>query len=340
MMNDDGIDRPARLSRDLYLYVWQTSRSRQIAICLLTFLLAPSIALPLELQRRIVDNALPQKNVGLLMMLGGAYFGVICLQGGIKYIINMLKGAVAETIARDIRLKVVSKARKSGQQGDRSGAALNSGEAVSMLAAEAEDVSGFGGEALGLPLLASATIVYVAGYLFWVQPAIAILAIVIYLPQAVIVPVTQLTINRLARLRIKSVRSLGQIAVRDADSGRDDPPGVTGSILIDRIYRLRIMIYLRKYSLAAIGNFMDSLGSIIVLTFGGYLVIQGKTEVGTLVVFISGLAKIADPWDQLISFYRSVSNTAVAYRMIHNKLETGPPAPEPETNDATGRSLG
>ena len=67
------------------------------------------------------------------------------------------------------------------------------------------------------------------------------------------------------------------------------------------------------------------MGSIIVLTVGGYLVIQGKTEVGTLVVFISGLAKIADPWDQLINFYRSVSNTAVGYQMIRNKLEVGPP---------------
>jgi hypothetical protein len=36
---------------------------------------------------------------------------------------------------------------------------------------------------------------------------------------------------------------------------------------------------------------------------------------------MSGLAKIADPWDQLINFYRSVSNTAVAYEMIHRKLE-------------------
>jgi hypothetical protein len=48
---------------------------------------------------------------------------------------------------------------------------------------------------------------------------------------------------------------------------------------------------------------------------------QGKTQIGTLVVFITGLAKIADPWDQLINFYRSVSNTAVMYDMINTRLK-------------------
>jgi ABC-type bacteriocin/lantibiotic exporter with double-glycine peptidase domain len=62
------------------------------------------------------------------------------------------------------------------------------------------------------------------------------------------------------------------------------------------------------------------MGSIIVLMVGGYLVIQGQTEVSTLVVFISGLAKIADPWDQLINVYRSVSNTAVMYDIIRRRL--------------------
>jgi hypothetical protein len=38
-------------------------------------------------------------------------------------------------------------------------------------------------------------------------------------------------------------------------------------------------------------------------------------------VFISGLNKIADPWDQLVNFYRSISNTAVAYDMIRTQVD-------------------
>jgi ABC-type bacteriocin/lantibiotic exporter with double-glycine peptidase domain len=58
------------------------------------------------------------------------------------------------------------------------------------------------------------------------------------------------------------------------------------------MYKVRIWIYLRKYALAALGNFLDSLGPIIVLTVGGYLVMQGKTLIGTLVVFNLVLARL------------------------------------------------
>jgi ABC-type multidrug transport system fused ATPase/permease subunit len=308
------------LSTDLYSYIWKTSRSRQIGICVLTMVLAPLMMVPLELQRRIVNEALPGKNVWLLATLGGVYLGVVCLQGAIKFWLNMLKGMAIEGIARNIRLRVVDRMGLHGTTGHATGTDLHAGTAVSMLAGETEDVSGFGGDAFGLPLLTAGTIAYVAAYLLWVEPAIAILAVVIYLPQALIVPITQYAINRLARLRIVNVRSLGRLAVKTGAQMPDAALLPTGASIIDRIYRLRIAIYLRKYLLAALGNFLDSLGIIVVLTIGGYMVIMGQTQVGTLLVFISGLGKIADPWDELINFYRSVSNTAVAYDMIRSQV--------------------
>jgi ABC-type bacteriocin/lantibiotic exporter with double-glycine peptidase domain len=232
----------------------------------------------------------------------------------VKYGLNMVKGIAVEEIARDIRLRVVAAAGHAVSPGPE-GDPLAAGAVASILAAETEDVSGFGGEAFGLPLLTGATILYVVGYLLWVEPMIAALAIVLYLPQALIVRVTQNSINRLARLRILNVRNLGRIV-----SGKSGP-SVTGRAVIARIFSLRLAIYLRKYALAALGNFLDALGPIVVLCAGGYLVMRGETQVGTLVVFISGLNKIADPWDQLINFYRSVSNTAVAYDMIRSTMD-------------------
>jgi ABC-type multidrug transport system fused ATPase/permease subunit len=280
-------------------------------------ILAPLSAVPLELQRRIIDDALSAQNLNLLVILSGVYFAVVCVQGALKYLLNMVKGIAVETIARDLRRRIVKKARSMLRSGKRE-TDLNDSTVVAMIAAETEDVSGFAGDALGLPLLNAATIAYVVGYLLWVQPAIAILAMLLYFPQAVIVPVTQRTINRLARLRIQLARNLGQLAIRN--DARDDRAKQPGGIFINRMYKVRIWIYLRKYALAALGNFLDSLGPIIVLMVGGYLFMQGKTQISTLVVFISGLARVADPWDQLINFYRSVSNTAVMYDMINARL--------------------
>lgn len=304
-----------KLSSDLYAYVWKKSRRQQLLICLLTMVLAPLMMVPLELQRRIVNGALVDKSMTLLIWLCAAYLGIVSLQGAIKFALNMIKGAAVETIARDIRLRTVGDTSVAGRRHTAAVTPASAGTIVSMLAAETEDVSGFGGEAFGLPLLTGATIFYVVAYLLWIEPMIAILAVALYLPQALIVPVTQRAINRLARLRILNVRSIGRIAVERA------PSNVTGHVIIQRIYKLRIAIYARKYALAALGNFLDALGPIVVLSFGGYMVINGATQVGTLLVFISGLNKIADPWDQLINFYRSVSNTAVAYDMIRGQID-------------------
>ena len=319
----DRFRKTVKLSRDLYAYIWKQSRAHQLKICLLTMLLAPLMMVPLEIQRRIVNGALVTKDVDDLTWLCLAYLVVICFQGAVKFALNMVKGMAVEGIARDIRLRIAGDAVGRSRREGVAVATAGAGTVVSMLAAETEDVSGFGGEALGLPLLTGATILYVAGYLVWVEPIIAIIAVAIYLPQALIVPVTQYAINRLARLRIINVRSLGRIAAGLAAAR------VTGTSIIDRIYALRIAIYVRKFALAALGNFLDALGPIVVLAFGGYLVIHGTTQVGTLLVFISGLNKIADPWDQLVSFYRSVSNTAVAYDMIRSQIQDENVAHEP-----------
>ncbi len=328
----DRFRKTFQMSRDLYGYIWRTSRSKQIGICILTMVLSPLMMVPLELQRRIVNQALPEGNIRLLVILGIVYLAVICLQGAVKFWLNMLKGTTIEGIARHIRFRIVRRTQRgkptaAAEADSRARADLRAGTVVSMLAAETEDVSGFGGDAFGLPLLTGGTIIYVVGYLLWVQPAIAILAVVIYLPQALIVPITQYSINRLARLRIVNVRHLGGIAAGTNWTRRGHADGVFGASVINRIYKLRIGIYVRKYLLAALGNFLDSLGVVIVLTIGGYLVIHGATQVGTLLVFISGLDKVADPWDQLINFYRSISNTAVAYDMIRTQIDDENPSP-------------
>ena len=84
--------------------------------------------------------------------------------------------------------------------------------------------------------------------------------------------------------------------------------------------RARVKIYRVKFALTALGNFVDAIGPLIVLSVGGWLVLQGKTEVGTLVVFISGFQKIAEPWDQLLTFYRTTSNARVKYKLIADAM--------------------
>jgi len=306
-------------ARPLYRYIWRTSRSSQVSICVLAAIITPLQMVGLEFQRRIVDDAVGSRNVHLLVALGAGYFAVICLRLLLKYLVDILKGRTAETIARDLRLRIMRGTQAIRRPRNKDSDDEKAGTAVSMLGAETEDMSGFAGDAFSLPLLTGGTVVWVVGYLIWVEPLITAIALVLYIPQLLIVPATQFTINRLARLRIRQLRNLSRLAVHGASKRRRSSQ-TPGQIFIDRIYRFRIRIYMRKFFLAEFGNFLDSIGPIIVLTVGGYLAIMGKTQVSTFVVFISGLQKIADPWDQMVTFYRTVSNTGVMFDMIRARL--------------------
>jgi ABC-type bacteriocin/lantibiotic exporter with double-glycine peptidase domain len=80
----------------------------------------------------------------------------------------------------------------------------------------------------------------------------------------------------------------------------------------------------RKYGMNFLMNLLHQVGIIGILAVGGWLVLQGKTEVGTIVAFISGLSRMNDPWNDLVDFFRNLTNTGLKFRMITAELEKQP----------------
>jgi len=310
----------AIMPSSLYAFIWQESRRSQIRLCALTLCLVPLSMVPLELQRRMVDDALSTRSLGTLLPLAGAYLAIILLQGGLKYLLNIYRGRVIETIVRRLR-EIIYASSLAQHVSEMPLLEVERGGLVSMTAAEAEDVGGFVGESISLPLLQAGTVIVVLGYLAWVQPLIAGLAVALYMPQLFVVRWGQARINRLARRHAKLVRKLGDHIVI---IGPASPPGSNPFRRFMRIagsaFDARVAIYRLKFFLTFFGNFLDALGPLIVLLFGGWLVIQGRAEISTMVVFISGIQKVADPWDQLITFYRTAANAGVKYRLIVDSI--------------------
>lgn len=304
----------------LYHYIWQTTKKRQLLILFFTGLLVPLAMVPLELQRRIVDDAVTSGKLRDLFTLGAAYLAVVLLQGGLKYLLNLTKGKTLEDVARNMRRRILKRFAPDPTKGEPTFATrLDEGAAVSILAAETEEVAGFASESIATPLLQGGTIVVVLGYLIWVEPLIAVLALLVYLPQILIVPHIQRRINRLVRGKTRLMRRIGhEVAGHEISESREQKlkHRRRSEALIDHIYKTRLLIYSNKYFLTFLGNLLDALGPIVVLVLGGYLVIVGKAEVSTLVVFISGFQRIADPWDQLVNFYRTASHIRVSYSLI------------------------
>jgi ABC-type bacteriocin/lantibiotic exporter with double-glycine peptidase domain len=281
----------------------------------LTTILAPLGIVPLELQRQIVDTAINTARIDFLLALGGIYFAVVLIYGAIKYILNLQKGLVLEEVTLDLRQRMIETLH--GRQGSSS-----QGTATSVIAAEAEELGNFASDSFALPLLQGGTILWTLGYLIWVQPEVAGLATLVYLPQIFLVPRLQGAINRLSRRRTVLQRTIGQnvIEMGKNEHRQHHSRRQHARVLASQIFRTRIRIYKLRYLLNFLSNFLHSLGPVLVLVVGGYLVIKGQTEVSTIVVFISGFNRISDPWAELVAFYRSVSHADVVYDLVRSVL--------------------
>ncbi len=309
-------EQSAPMPASIYGFIWRTCRRGQLMVCLFSGLLIPLAAVPLELQRRMVDTALGNKDLRLLIILGLVYLGSIVAQQGLKYGMNIARGWVVEDVTRRLRRTIHRGKDSLGTA--QPGTPPDAGTAVAMVASESEDIAGFVGDSVSVPLVQGGTIVFTFGYLAWVDWRIASLAALLYTPHYFIVRWVQQVINRLARSQAKVVRRLGQQLVGDIEKQRNS---ARFHSLVQIAYDLRMKIYRRKFILTSLGNFLDALGPLVVLVVGGWYVIQGQTEVSTLVVFISGMQRIADPWDQLINFYRTAQIAQTKYRLFVQTLE-------------------
>jgi len=300
--------RPLRnMPASLYAYVYAVSARQQLRLCLLTLLIFPLTLVPLELQRRIVDGAIARESVNLLLLLGGLYFGVVATQGALKYLRNIYLDRVAQGVTRILRTRIA--------HSEAFGAAADDGTKQSIISSEAELVGGFVAESIAFPFLQAGIVLSVAGYMLLVEPAIAAVAIGFLVPSMVVVALTQPALNRLSGEKIEVTRELGERVLEndhgDAEKAQDPEQ------LIERIYRLRLRFVTIKHAAKAINNLINHLGPLSVLLAGGWLVIEGQTQVGTIVAFMSGYERMSGPARDLLNFYRRLAMMRVQYRLVH-----------------------
>jgi ABC-type bacteriocin/lantibiotic exporter with double-glycine peptidase domain len=82
-----------------------------------------------------------------------------------------------------------------------------------------------------------------------------------------------------------------------------------------------MQIYFRKFGMNFLMNLLYTLGVIAILAVGAWLLLQGRTDAGTIVAFISGLALMNDPWRDLVNYFRDLTNAGLKYRMIKVELD-------------------
>ncbi|HVH78912.1 MAG TPA: ABC transporter ATP-binding protein [Stellaceae bacterium] len=282
---------------------------------------------PLELQRRIVNDAIGQKEFGLMLWLCGAYAANAFVQGLAKLAWYVYRNSVGEATSRRLRLETFGAALRHPEPN----ATAKEGVGISIILSEADPVGLFVATSVSEPVLHGGVLLSVFSYLIYLQPWMALVALALFVPQCLFVPMVQNAINRRTEARIQVMRSLSADIVTETAEGVLEHEENSYRRRVRRIYDLNMQIYRRKYSMNFVINLLYHLGTVGILLVGGWFVMQGKTEIGTVVAFISGLTKVNDPWNDLVTFFRDMTNARVKYQLIAKVLDAQDPAEVAET---------
>ena len=152
---------------------------------------------------------------------------------------------------------------------------------ISLVVAELDPVGQFVGSAVAEPMLQGGILLSVLGYMAYLQPLIALVVLAVLSPQFVFVPLMQRAINKRATARIVFC------------AGSASP----------------LLKTLRPLAIASSDNGLIR------------RVVNGRTQVGTVVAFISGLAEINDPWGDLVTWFRDMRVVNAKYRLIFDAVE-------------------
>jgi ABC-type multidrug transport system fused ATPase/permease subunit len=306
---------PDGIQSSLFAYVWRVSGNHQIlasflAICIVALNLAP-----LEIQRRLFNNIVNIWDIPLLFWLGGAYVGFQILLQIAKFVFNTYQSWIGERAAFQTRLHLYDvymthlKKKHSGYAESQSGSEI--GSAIEIIGNEVDRLAEFVGSGFSQAFANLAMLIGIGTYMLFVEPLIALFGLLFLLPQVVVVPIVQRSLNRLIRIRVRLLRAMANDV-----SSVDVAAGSNCLSILPKIFQNRVHFFLTKMFLKGVMNLLLIFPVIVVLVWGGYLAIQGETDIGTIVAFLSGFEKLSSPSRELAYFYRNAARANVQREMI------------------------
>jgi ABC-type bacteriocin/lantibiotic exporter with double-glycine peptidase domain len=297
------------LASSLFRFILKISARHQVGIAAITIVLCLVITVPLELQRRIVNDALKRGDFSTIAFLALAYFGVALAHRGIKLAMNVYRSWVGENSTRYLRSMVLA---AEGRATDRE-AGSRRGVDISIVLTEADPIGNFVGVSFSEPLLQLGVLISLLAYMTYLQPWMAVIALGSLSPQLLYVPAMQNAINCRATERILTLRAVSTALNR----------GIRGADTIwrqleraDHVFDLNMSIYKIKYFMNFLMNSSFHMSVAGILALGGYYVAIGKIDAGSVIACTAGLSRISDPWGDLVDWFRDLRVTQARYALI------------------------
>lgn len=306
------------MPRTIVDYVLHSTGKHQAGLAILSIAVFLLSTAPLELQRRIVNAIVGHGSLETILWLALAYSGVALAEQSLKLGLNVYRGWVVEDVVRTLRFTIGDRCRLDDIS--------QTGIDISMILEEVEPIGGFTGLSVSEPLLQGGILVSVIGYMMYLDDRLAAVALAFFLPQLIFVPLLQGAINRRAQARILTKRRISGGVIDAATSGRGEWQWARHPI--EHVFTFNMGIYKLKFTMNLLMNLMHHCSVAVALGAGGWMVLQQRIDIGTVVAIVSGLGKLNDPWGDLVSWARELSVVNVKYKLFADMMNrpNGPPS--------------
>jgi ABC-type bacteriocin/lantibiotic exporter with double-glycine peptidase domain len=299
---------------DLYRVIGRITGRQQVLLIGLSIVVAALAAAPLKFQQLVINSLVEDGEVSRVAWLCAGFLAATLLSAGLKFALSYRLSVVGEDIVLRIRERLYAKYVSDIASGAPD--APERGTLVTMLAADAESVGAFAGAAIASPLVQLGTLVSVIAFILASQPLLGALALGVVVPQAAIVLAMQARINRRVRERVQALRDASD-RISDSDLKR-----VEEEVVADfrDVFETRRKLFLLKLSSKFALSAISMAGAVGILFLGGWLVLNDRSDVGTVVASLTGLTRIEGPWRELVSFFRNASTVRVKYAMLARSI--------------------
>ena len=316
------------MERSIFSFIAKYSWRAQLAILGLSVLLLPLNYLSYELPKQIVNRALgtdpnpdllgyTMTRLDLLWVLCGIFLAVVLVSGGLKYVVNVFAGVVAERMLRRLRYQLFTHLLRFPLAHYRR---VSQGELVQMINAETEPLGGFVAEAVSTPGLQAGTLLTSLVFMFAQDWVLGLAAVSLYPLQVWLIPKLQRQVNRLGKERVRQVRrnaeKISEVAAGVRDIHANDTSAFERakfSQQLGTVFWIRFDIYKKKFLIKFINNFMAQLGPFFFFAIGGYLVLQGDMTIGALTAVVGAQKDIVSPWRELLTYYQNLYDVKIKY---------------------------
>ena len=330
------------LDRSIYRFVVRFSLKDTLVICVLVALAQVFYYISLDLPKNIMNQGIQGKGiqfpadpgglgwvsldqVGYLLWLCLLFLLAVLVNGGLKQLVNSLKGKLGERLLRRLRFALMARILRFPVAHFRK---TSSGELIPMLTAEVEQIGGFMGDAFVQPLMQFGMLLTIAIFLFVQNPVMGFAAMSLFPIQAYIVPRLQKRVKELGKERVKTVRKISE-RIGETVGGIQEVRTL-GTAAYERadytqrfgeVYRIRFAIYQRKSLVKFINNTLNQCAPLMFYAIGGYLVIHGTLTLGALVAALAAHKEMTSPWKELLDYYQQSQDAQQKYEQVVEQFQ-------------------